>query len=747
LDTTAHSIRFSGADRYQTNLATNLALRGKGGYPFSTPDGTEGWWGAGVCPRSVIVVAGDTFADALAAASLSDPGDRSSQPKLVRVAAADPVFDQIGATDRPDTASAPIVVTRSGRQGATGLSPTARATVQDFARGGCSLAREAIIVGGSASVPRPVEDDLLALGYREVFRVAGVDRYETAARVASALGTGSGTTATACLDPNVADGAARVGWYGNAVAEFRPDAATCLLLPRAVVLTDGGVGADALAAGWWTSQWQVPILLTAPDGSLPGATRQALQSLDISTVIVLGGSARIPEATVREAAGLAGGAATGRIAAGDRYATSVAMAEQFGGWWPTGSGDDFAGSMVCLTASRGDKGWPDALTAGPWCGAAGGAASNPGAPARELPPSDGVDVQATSSHVRPAHDAVPVILVPPGGPMPDVVSGFLAAAFDASAPWCEGGSAPPCTTPGFVVAFGGVDSISNDVVGAASTQVSGGRYVDRVDRAPSASTMFLTTVDLRPVFRAAGESNNWVCGGRRAVTGIRWLGLLDAEGSFDSSIDLADRPPFGADADGKQRSNDESVPFCVPAPDDVREVDSLRGISLSGHVTDDMPLGGERLSLESAVQVTAPAETLGLPSDLDPTSGGTTRWTFRGPVDDTTVTSGDEVAALEQIAVSLTLERGHDDEMPRPDVVHGAVTLSSGLGTVTGSLEGEGVLQDGVWRFRGRVAWSGGTWNVRFGSGGFAADVRVASPNTSDDDVLMWSADGLVQTR
>ncbi|MCU1379647.1 MAG: hypothetical protein JWN29_2630, partial [Acidimicrobiales bacterium] len=442
LETTAHSVRFAGPDRYQTNVAANLALRGKGGYPFDSPDPRTGAWGVGTCPRSIIVVAGDTFSDALAAASLSDPTDRSTQPRLTRVAASDPAFDPAGGLDRPDTASAPIVVTRSARQGATGLSPTARATATDLAKGACTLAREAIIVGGASSVPVAVESDLVSLGYREVFRVGGADRYDTAARVAAALGTGTGTAATACLDSDVTDGSARTGWYGNAVAEFRPDPTTCTLLPRAVVLADGGTGADALAAGWWTSMWQVPLLLTRPDGTLPPATANALRTLSVGTIVVLGGTSRIPETTVDQAAALAGGAAVGRVAANDRYATSVAMAERFGGWWPTGNGADFAGDITCLAASGGDAGWPDALAAGPWCAAASGAASDPGAPARILPPSDVPLVSKTASHHRPAHDAVPVLLTSPGSAgLPDAVRLFLQGAFDPAATWCASGEA------------------------------------------------------------------------------------------------------------------------------------------------------------------------------------------------------------------------------------------------------------------------------------------------------------------
>ncbi|MEA2703279.1 MAG: hypothetical protein QOD63_1224, partial [Actinomycetota bacterium] len=275
LTATPHTIRFAGPDRFGTNAALGLALRGAGDFPFDTSDRTSGnapdlahaddWWGAGSCPRSIILIADDSAADALAADSLSDPTDKANQPRLQRVAASDPIFDPIGGFDRPDTGFAPVVVTASARSGATALSRSARVTAADVATGGCTTAREAIIVGGPTTVPVGAEAELLTLGYREVFRIAGTDRDDTAARVAAALGPSAPAPGATCVDPNAADGDTRQGWYGNAVVEYRDGPTNCGLLSRSVVLADGGTGADALAAGWWTSYWQVPVLLVAPD--------------------------------------------------------------------------------------------------------------------------------------------------------------------------------------------------------------------------------------------------------------------------------------------------------------------------------------------------------------------------------------------------------------------------------------------------------------------------------------------------
>ncbi len=426
IEAVAHALRLLGADRFETNLAVTLALRGKGAFPFNTSDrtsggatslaGSSGWWGARSCPKSVIVAAGDNFADALAATSLSDPTDKGTGPLLERVAAADPLFDPIGGFARPDMALAPIIVTASRRQGATTLSISSRIAAQDMAQGGCTTARSAVIVGGAGAVARSVETDLLSVGYTQVFRVAGVDRFDTAARVAQALGTKPVPDATTgCIDSDVTDSSARMGFYAPSVVELRDSPTSCRLLGRTVVLADGGTGADALAAGWWTSFWQVPVLLTNGDGTLSPATRAALQATAVNNLVVLGGPARIPDSTLAEAQSLTG-ASVVRIAGPDRYVTAIEMAERFGGWWPTGDPSDSAGSMVCLAASGGQGansvGWPDALGAGPFCGAVNGAAANPGAPTRALPPAAGSSPMVTGAE-RPTHDAVPVLLVVP----------------------------------------------------------------------------------------------------------------------------------------------------------------------------------------------------------------------------------------------------------------------------------------------------------------------------------------------
>ena len=127
-----NALRISGADRYQTALAVSLMTRGSGGFPYDTPDPysgnaqglseASGWWGLGLCPRAVVIVAGDSPADAIAATPLSDATGKSSEPWLRRTEAADPLFDPIGGFSRVDTDYAPLIITTSAREGGRGLS-------------------------------------------------------------------------------------------------------------------------------------------------------------------------------------------------------------------------------------------------------------------------------------------------------------------------------------------------------------------------------------------------------------------------------------------------------------------------------------------------------------------------------------------------------------------------------------------------------------------------------------------------
>lgn len=767
LDAWPHALRLSGSTRAQTGLAVTLALRGNGGYPYTTPDRSAGWWGLGTCPRSIIVVAADSPADALAASALSDPTGLSSEPFLERTAAADPLFDPVGGRARVDTDSAPILVTRSGRQGALNLDLATRLAAQGLRSGGCTTARAAIIVGGTNAVPAGVDAELLNIGYEQIFRIAGTTRFDTARLIAQALGTAS-TTATACSDPLVNDGDARMAFYANATVEYREAADVCRLLTRTVVLADGVVGADALAAGWWTSFWQVPVLLHDGTDTLPEATVTALQTIDVDHVVVLGGAGRI-SATVAAQAAAAGGAEVVRVAGVDRYATSVEMARRFGGWYPVGRSAEFAGSMVCIAASSGGsatspgQGWADALSAGPWCGRANGAAANPGTPRRALTPTTGSHPSTTGAGAplaRPGHDAVPVLLVPAGATaLPVPVRDLLAESFRPDEVWCTSqANGVGCLDPGFAVVFGGGGVVPDALVSEVSRLVSGGTTLGDAHLRPRLDAVMTTRLDMAPVYAdptstAVGAGVDRVCVARGAYRNARWLVLDGAatSASVSGRADVMFDGRYRQDADGVVRSAGVGAPVCLPLTlaADASAV-GVRAVGLSGRST--TPTASTtlhlattpRFALTGTVGVSNPTLATGVDSATDVSGGGSTEWSYIASPTTLSAISRSQSATVNRASTVITLTRGLDNATATgPDTFSATFTIETTLGTVVGAATGEAVLDAGLWRLRGVSTFTGGTWNVTSGRGGFTADITVHGAGL-DDDAITWQVDGLV---
>lgn len=141
-------------------------------------------------------------------------------------------------------------------------------------------------------------------------RIAGGDRYETAAMVA------------------------RQGYPNGA---------------RHVYVASGELFPDALSAGAAAAHEHAPLLLTAR-GALPSSTRDALRRLAPASIVLVGGTPSVSEAV--EAA-LAQIAPVTRISGADRYETSALVARH--------AFLDGAGTAFIATG----RGFPDALAAGP----------------------------------------------------------------------------------------------------------------------------------------------------------------------------------------------------------------------------------------------------------------------------------------------------------------------------------------------------------------------------------------------
>jgi len=254
--------RLAGTNRYGTAQAI------AGHSAFSSPAG-------------VIVATGENYPDALAASALAG-----------------------------SKAPAPIVLTAKDS-----LSSEAKAALDALK---AKNVKAATIVGGTAAVSDAVRTAIENDGFT-VTRTAGVDRFATAAAIASAAGT--------------------PGSIGSN--------------PTALIAT-GDNFPDALAGGPAAYANHLPILLVHTD-SIPSATSSAISSLGIKHAVILGGTAAVSDA-VKGQIDSATGTTSDRLAGVNRYGTAAAV-----------------GSFEKATLSFGISkvidatglNFPDALAAGP----------------------------------------------------------------------------------------------------------------------------------------------------------------------------------------------------------------------------------------------------------------------------------------------------------------------------------------------------------------------------------------------
>ena len=273
----------------------------------------------------------DRYATAAAIARVTFPtrveGQRSGNPVVAR---GDAFPDALTGVNT--VFNAPVLLTPFGEA----PQPTL-AVIRDFGAPGVSVMGETDVV--SSRVEQQIEQvEHGRGGHVAVRRVAGRDRYETAAR--------SYTQAYDCYTrtPRPVDGM------------------------RTAFLTSGLKFADAMAAGPVAAGETVPLLLTAPD-RLPAPTRVALAfegdgpegagcgGKQIEQVVVVGGEAVVSAAVAQELRDL--GYAVRRIAGATRQETAVRLFEF--------AEAEFGWVLDHVNLARGD-GFADAVAGGPHAG-------------------------------------------------------------------------------------------------------------------------------------------------------------------------------------------------------------------------------------------------------------------------------------------------------------------------------------------------------------------------------------------
>jgi len=602
LDSNAYALQFAGANREGTAaaIALDAALGGDqgGGYPFSTPTTTQPktdftkLYGPGKCPTTAVLVADDTPADALAAAAL-------------RSYAALPVVDAAGKNVTFNTTTTSLLLTESGREGATGLDATTSAAIAKILSK-CSSIPYGIVLGGTAAIPDSVFD-AFAADVGDAARLAGSDRFGTAAMVAAAAKTANGGALPTVQYYASATSPSAVGTGGTS-------------LPRTVFLAEGETGADALAVGALAARQGSPILLTETS-ELPEATSDALSALAPEHIIVLGGTSAVAATVVSAATAAAGAGTTAiRIAGADRYGTSVEIAEQLFNLYPSyatmpGLYSDqlFGIARDEGSAAAGDHvGWPDALASAYYL--ADLATAKVADPVRTAPDVAGSQVLGAASASTVGGGAscgtasascfanYPLLLTT-GATLDPTVGAYLQGMYPSSDMYkTDSATAPGASDGGFAFIFGGAGAVSGSDQASLGSDLSGGTYGsgNDSDLSPTMSPAvapFYTTADLSaftpptmpvvgdtPTMLAGSGTGPKVCVGPGLLTGVSGVLAIDQTGVTDDAEPLE---YYGSTSPYKAGS---SLGVCTDVHTEANlsnSTDSVTfyGASLSGHET------------------------------------------------------------------------------------------------------------------------------------------------------------------
>lgn len=255
------------------------------------------------------VAAGRLAGDSRIETAVEVSQDSFSSADTVVIARADQYPDALAGAPLAFRLGAPVLLTRT--------SELPRVVADEIGRLG---ATSAVVLGGEAAVSAEVAQAIATAGAADVQRIAGPDRFETAARIAAEV---------------VAGASAPPGVYVAEGANANPSRGW----------------PDALSVSPVAALTGRPILLVVAD-RLPDATADALDDLGPTTATIIGGEAAV--STEVEQAIRATGIDVGRVSGPDRYATSVAVADV-----GVAAGMDPTRLWVATGLN-----WPDALVAG-----------------------------------------------------------------------------------------------------------------------------------------------------------------------------------------------------------------------------------------------------------------------------------------------------------------------------------------------------------------------------------------------
>lgn len=254
-----------------------------------------------------VPVQGDTrFQTAVAASQLAFPIDGSCTTAIVASGRNFP--DALGGAGLAGALWGPVLLTEP--------ASLPSEVANEIKRLG---ATEVIVVGGTAAVGANVKDAIDRLPGVSTSRINGLNRFETAADVATRIVDEMGP-----------------GYSGH------------------VLIATGRNFPDALAGAPLAASVGVPILLVEQN-SIPAATLDALEAISPDTAIVLGGTGAVSAGVETQLRGLLGTGAVKRVQGADRYATAANIAQ-----WGV---DNYGLSWDGVAFATGTN-FPDALAGG-----------------------------------------------------------------------------------------------------------------------------------------------------------------------------------------------------------------------------------------------------------------------------------------------------------------------------------------------------------------------------------------------
>ncbi|MCU1343918.1 MAG: hypothetical protein JWL70_184 [Acidimicrobiia bacterium] len=289
-------------------LDPTAKLGAKGWHQFRRDGRRTGSWASGVGDAGTLAFTRAAGADRYATAVAASRGFTNADTVYVATGTAyadalagGPAAAAVGAVGAPMLLVASDQVPASTRQRLSELHP-----------------RRIVVLGGPAAVSDAVVAELSGLASGGATRVAGGDRYATAAAIsAQAFSPGIGVAYVV----------------------------TGLNFP------------DALAGASAAAKEHGAVLLVAGD-SIPKATSDELRRLAPQAIVVLGGTSAVSASVVQALQAFTTGSVT-RVSGASRYDTAVAVSRR--------SSANGAGTVYLATGAN----FPDALAGGPVAGAAG----------------------------------------------------------------------------------------------------------------------------------------------------------------------------------------------------------------------------------------------------------------------------------------------------------------------------------------------------------------------------------------